>query len=107
MTISTEHMDELRSVSKNPQELEEGGVKYIHLPRIKLPDGRVLDALLRCRGNDGYVTRLFLAEPVPNKGVNWTVHQIFGKAWHTWSWNEVPADLRPIEIYLSHLIVLR
>jgi len=35
--------------------------------------------------------------------LNWTCHQIFGRSWYTWSWNNVPANLRPAEILAGHL----
>jgi hypothetical protein len=72
-----------------------------------LPDGGIVEALLCLAGRDGYPTRLFLSRQVVGKGANWSVHRILDKAWHTWSWKDVPADLRPLEILTSHLDGLR
>jgi hypothetical protein len=58
-------------------------------------------------GPDGYTTRLFLSSPFVHKGQNWTVHRILDKTWHTFSYNNVPPDLRLIEILANHLKVLQ
>ena|SRR5260221_10340586 len=101
-------MNELRSVCPGAEEMSEGGITYIRLPSLKLPSAPgVVDALLCPQQHGGYATRLFLSAPVPGKGDNWTTHQIFGHTWHTWSWKDVPANIRPLEILLSHLDALR
>ena len=91
--------------------MQEGGVNYIYLPRLRLPAGcdpAQVDGLLRPEpGPDGYTTRLFLSHAFPSKGQNWTVHRILDKTWNTPSFNNVPADARLIEILINHLNVLR
>jgi hypothetical protein len=32
---------------------------------------------------------------------------VLGKTWYTWSWNQVPAGLRPAEMLAEHLRGLR
>lgn len=97
-------MDELRRISPGAQEMTEGGITYIHMPELKLPCAPgIVEALLCIQQHSGYTTRLFLSKAVPGKGANWTTHQIFGRTWHTWSWNNVPANLRPAEILRGHL----
>lgn len=107
----SEALKELQRICGEVSEMEEGGVKYIHLPNLKLPAGSdppEVEALLRAEaGPDGYTTRLFLSSAYPTKGQNWTIHRILDKTWHTFSFNRVPADLRLIEILLNHLAVLR
>lgn len=109
--MSTEdELESLRAVCEKPVRMSEAGTSYIFLPNLKvLAAGtlRVLDALL-CPGmHSGYTTRLFLSSPVPERGANWTQWQIFGRTWHTWSWQNVPASLPPIQIVLEHLGELR
>jgi hypothetical protein len=97
-------MNELRAIAPGAQEMSEAGITYIHLPTLKLPcaPGDV-EALLCTQQHGGYTTRLFLSQPASGKGTNWSPHQIFGKTWHTWSWNNVPANIRPAEILRCHL----
>lgn len=109
--LSEEHLAEIRVVCPDAQEMQEGSIIYIYLPILKLPAGcspPEVEGLLRLgQGSDGYTTRLFLSTPFPRKGQNWTVHRILDKTWHTFSYNSVPAHLRPIEILANHLGVLR
>jgi len=104
-------LDELRKVCPGAEAIAEGGFGYIYLPRLRLPVGcqpAEVEGLLRPGpGPDGYTTRLFLSSAFPAKGSNWTVHQILDKQWHTFSYNNVPSDLRLIEILANHLGVLR
>lgn len=101
-------MNELRAISAGAQEMSEAGINYVYLPKLKLPcaPGDV-EALLCIQQHGGYTTRLFLSKPVPGKGANWTTHQILGKTWHTWSWNNVLADIRPAQILGAHLDALK
>lgn len=106
--IDEANMSELRALVPGAQVMVEAGITYIHLPRLKLPGGGPpVEALLCVQQHGGYVTRLFLTREVAGKGRNWTSHQILGKSWHTPSWNNVAADLRPIQILQCHLEVYR
>ncbi len=107
MGVAAEGIEELQAVSKGAKLVQVGGATYVHLPTLTLPNGRLVEALLCLTVSNGYTTRLFLSEQVPCKGNNWTVHQILDKPWHTWSWNGVPSDIRPIEVLVSHLAALR
>jgi len=96
---------ELQAVSPGATEITEGGQVYIHLPTLALPDGcspNRVEALLCLTQHGGYPTRLFLSHPV-GRGSNPSSHCILGRTWHTWSWNYIPANLRPIEILAEHL----
>jgi hypothetical protein len=107
MSLTADALDEILALCPRASVIEEGGLAYIHLPVLILPDGDAAEALLCLSGRDGYPTRLFLSRPVSGKGNNWSVHRILDKAWHTWSWKDVPACLRPIDILMSHLDALR
>jgi hypothetical protein len=100
----------LTAISAAPAEMTEAGTRYIYLPGMKLIAAgaeRVLDGLLCPSPHSGYTSRLFLSSPVPERGANWSQHQIVGRTWHTWSWQNVPAELPLIQMVLEHLRALR
>jgi len=108
MPIAGEAMEELRQICPDAQELGESGITYIFLPCLKHPCASgTLDGLLCPQQHGGYTTRLFLSVIIPGKGNNWSTHTILSRTWHTWSWNNVPADQRPAEILAQHLRALR
>ena len=100
-------MDELKQICAAVHEMPEGGINYIYLPSLKVSESEVVDALLCPQQHSGYTTRLFLSRPIPGKGANWSVHTILSRTWHTWSWNNVPANQRLAEILAQHLVALR
>jgi hypothetical protein len=107
MMPTADALDEILALDPRASVIEEGGLTYIYLPVLILPDGAPAEALLCLAGRDGYPTRLFLSRLVSGKGNNWSLHRILDKAWHTWSWKDVPPNLRPIDILMSHLDALR
>lgn len=100
-------LDEIRSLCADAQYVSEGSNTFVHIPSLNLGNGKIVEGLLCLSARDGYTTRLFLSQPVAGKGANWTTHRILDKTWHTWSWNHVLADQRPIEILANHLRALR
>jgi hypothetical protein len=100
-------LEEMRCLCADARYVSEGSNTYVYIPSLKLCNGRMVQALLCLTARDGYTTRLFLSEPIAGKGANWTTHRILDKTWHTWSWNQVLADQRPIEILADHLRALR
>ena len=110
MTVSDSDLKEIRDICPGATLFPEGGFTYIHLPGLKIPvndkEPLVRDGLLCLQTHSGYPTRLFLSEPIPGKGSNWTVHRILEKTWHTCSWNNVPPD-RPAAVLAQHLRALR
>jgi hypothetical protein len=81
----------------------------VDLPGLKIPNGKgivVRDALLSLQPHSGYASRLFLSQPIAGRGVNWTVHSVLGRTWHTPSWRDV-APGRAIEMLFQHLKVYR
>ena len=108
--VTPEALSELAAICPGVAEMTEGGLTYIHLPGLKILNAGgtvVVDALLCPQARDGYSTRLFLSQPIPGRGANWTTHRILDRTWHVWSWNGVPADLRPAQILAGHLRALR
>jgi hypothetical protein len=108
--LTPEHLVELNAICPGAKEMPEGGLFYVFLPALKISTaGQILelDALLCPQLRDGYATRLFLSQAVPDRGNNWTTHQILGRTWCTWSWNNVSASQRPAQILAGHLVALR
>lgn len=95
------------------QPLAEGGIRYLHIPSLRLPSGcspGFLEALLCLDARDGYPTRLFFSEAVTTQGksLNWNGRaNILGKNWVGFSWNNVPNNQPPLQILLAHLDALR
>ena len=110
----TQH-EALQAVAPGATAKSEGGHDYVYLPGLQVEVGgvvRVLDALLGITPIGGYVTRLYLAEPILERtsingqAANWTTHMVLGRPWHTWSWRDVPPTLPLIQILLAHLRAL-
>jgi hypothetical protein len=108
--VPPEHLQELRELCGEVRELAEGGRTYIYLPRLRLPTGCIpneVEGLLCIQEHSGYATRLFLSQAVSGRGTNWSVHRVLDRPWHTWSWNNVSAQVRPSSILAEHLRALR
>jgi len=98
------------SISMGACFMNDAGVNYLYLPGLRIHSAGqilILDALLCPSEHSGYTTRLFLSEPIPNKCNNWSVHTILSRTWHTWSWNNVPANLKLLQILSAHLRALK
>jgi hypothetical protein len=97
---------ELRQVCPGASPKTEAGQNFVDLPGLKIRVGAeivVRDALLTLQAHSGYVSRLFLSQPIAApRTQNWTTHTVLGRAWHTPSWNNV-APGRPVEMLLQHL----
>src|SRR5207245_11021163 len=90
------------------QVVRDGAISSVYLPALKLPcPPGVVDGLLCLQQHGGYTTRLFLSAPVSGRGANWSTHSIVSRTWHTWSWNNVPANQRPAEVLAQHLRAFR
>lgn len=108
MPILEDAMRELKQICPGAQVMAEGGITYIFLPGLKHPCAPgILDGLLCPQQHGGYTTRLFLSAAVPGKGNNWSAHAILSRTWYTWSWNNVTANQRPVEILAQHMRALR
>ena len=105
--MAPEHLAELRALCPPVQAMREGATEFAYLPKLRLPCGQSLDALLCLGQHGGYPTRLFLAEQIPSRGQNWNAFTILGRTWWSPSFNQVEASLRPIQILDAHLEVYR
>jgi len=108
--ITPEHLVPLGAVCARAQVMNEAGIEMVALEGLKLRSDsavHVVDALLCPSMHSGYQTRLFLSQPFPQKCNNWSIHQFLGRAWHSWSWQGVPADLPLLEMLMCHLDPLR
>jgi hypothetical protein len=108
--IQSNQLEALKLICANAQVVSEAGMDYIVLPKLKVvtdTSERVLTGLLCPTQQGGYSTRLFLSEPIPERGQNWTSHYILGQNWHVWSWNGVLASLTLAQILSAHLKALR
>ena len=105
--IGSEALAGLRQLCPAASVKNEAGQVFVDLPGLKIRTGKKIvarDALLSLQSHSGYTSRLFLAQPIAGRGVNWTVHSVLGRTWHTPSWSNV-APGRPIEMLLQHLKV--
>lgn len=110
MSIDQTQLAEVTAFVPGARVMPDAGIDYILLPSLKVAVGQeeiVLDALLCPVQHGGYTTRLFLAKPIGQRGQNWTIHNILSKSWHTWSWNNVPANLSLMQILSAHMRALR
>lgn len=110
MSVTEDQLAGLRDIYPEVRRLSEGGKEYAYIPQLKVTiDGLVktMEGLLCPEELGGYLTRLFLSEPIPNKATNWSAHTICGRTWHTWSYNNIPATLPLPQILLEHLRALR
>lgn len=110
MSIDTE-LESLRAISPQAFLVHEGGVTWVVLPktRVTVPGGvEVMDTVLCPTGQAGYATRLMLERQVTGKSnLNWTQVVALGRTWHTWSWQNVPANQPWLQIYVQHARLLR
>lgn len=110
--IAEVDMTELRSLCPDAKQAQEGGLRYVLLPCLKLPDGCTpseLDCLLCVDPRDGYQGRLFFPQVVSSREPrNWQMQnvRILERNWNSFSW-QIPASLRPMEILLTLLRALR
>ena len=105
-----EQMKELQSICSGAQEMSEGGLQYIFLPALRLPDGsnpQQVDGLLCLQLREGYPTRLFISQQVVGKGNNWNSFRILDRTWFACSWNNVSSTLRGAQILAEHLRAFR
>lgn len=111
--IDHQHIEGLRTFSPNVAVMPECGINYIYIPDLSVRTNQgchVVDALLCPQAHPtGYVTRLFLSKALPGCGQsnNWGAFRILEREWHSWSWQNVPATLTPVQILAAHLRALQ
>jgi hypothetical protein len=107
---SSDQFEEIEAICAGTKTLTDGPLHLIHFPALSIPtQGRVerMEALLCLTGHEGYSTRLFLERLLTIPSRNWKRVSLVGREWHTWSWNNVPGDLRIAQILAEHLRALR
>jgi hypothetical protein len=110
-----DRLDSVLPMSPGAAMKAEGGRDYVYLPLLRFRVGEVtkeMDALLCLTAEGAYLTRLFLAQPIPERptvhGASWIQpRMILGRMWHTWSWQDVPASLPLIQVLRAHLKALQ
>jgi hypothetical protein len=105
-----EELEELRAICQGVKPLTDGPLQLIHLMPLQIPCGEqqfvVPEALLCLSPHEGYATRLFLSERPP-KALNWSLITVLGRAWHKWSWKDVPGNQRPAQVLAQLLKAFR
>lgn len=110
MKVAPERVDALRQVFPDLQVVAEAGADFVYLPKLPIRhagEDRVVNGLLRPSVGEGYATRLYLSEPLHQRGGNWTQHSLIGKTWHTWSLQGIPAELPLDQMLAAHLRALQ
>lgn len=110
MSLKAAELEALRPISAGAAFMTEGAIEYVYLPCLKVTVGqdiRVMDGLLCPTQTAGYSTRLYLSAAVNERQSNWQTVILFGRSWHTWSWNNVPANIPLVQMVLEHLVALR
>lgn len=116
--INEDQLKLLIDISPKAKKVVENNTEYVYLPDLKITVGdniKTVEALLcpSVHSSGGYLTRLFLSEQITDslrvgcQPLNWSVHTILGKTWHTWSWQGVPESLPLVQMLLAHLGALR
>lgn len=108
--LDSKQFEEFQAIYPEAKEISEAGYDFVYMPKLILPNGcqpPEVEGLLCPQLRDGYATRLFLSAQVIGKGINWTQHHIVGKTWHSWSWQNVQANQRLVQILLGHLGAFR
>lgn len=113
MDFPDDQIAELKQLAPNAARCSEGGLIYILLPQLELPDGctpHKADALLCPTPRDGYNSRLFFDRVVTSRqGLNWHMQnvRIAERNWSVFSWRVNRQDLRLAQIVGEHLRALR
>jgi hypothetical protein len=104
--VAPERLASLKPFAATASVISDCGLEFIVLPGLKVPVGGqvvVRDALLCPSPIHGYVSRLFLSEPIAGKGQNWNQYVIAGTAWWAPSWQSVESTLPLPQMLLAHL----
>jgi len=112
MEFADEQVAELRQICAGAQPYGEGGVPYIFLPQLILPEGcspAQVDALLCPTAHHGYTARLFLAERISSpQSRNWSTEaRIMERNWHAVSWQYDQTGLRLAQVLALQLRAFR
>mgnify|MGYP006909091136 CR=1 FL=1 len=112
MEFPEDQISELKGIAPDLSIAQEGGIPYIRIKGLKLPDGCVpetVNALLCPLKRDGYESSLFYSEKItgcPSRNWNRNGVRILGESWYAVSWR-VSSGLRLAEMLQIHLSALR
>lgn len=112
MQFPAEQVEELREICPGAQPYGEGGVPYIFLPKLSLPDGcspDLVDALLCPTAHHGYTSRLFLSQRINSRqSRNWSTEaRIMERTWYAISWKYDETNLRLAQVLALQLRAFR
>ena len=110
MEYVKEQIEELKGYCSKVSALTEGNDTYLHLEKLRLPDGcepRECDALLRpFGGSDGYPSRLYFSVQIRSSYTrNWNISnaRICEKNWFAFSWKVNTVSPTLAKILVAHL----
>lgn len=111
MTFEQDQIEELKRIAPNLCIAEEGGLPYMLIRQLQLPEGcqpAIADVLLCPKPRDGYESRLFFPQIITGiPGHNWNGNlRALERNWYAISW-KVPGNLRLAETLLIHLKAFR
>ena len=112
MNFPSDQVEELRPLCATMAAHQEGGVDYLLMESLLLPEGckpARTDALLCVAPRDGYPSRLFLADRISDRGTpNWTADvRVLERNWHAFSWTVDSPGLRLLQVVMNHLRIFR
>ena len=105
-----EEVARLQSLYPTARALKDGGATCVVLPDLpirSLGQTFLRTALLYPHAHGGYLTRLFLSDPIPGKRSDWSSHTLLTRQWWTWSWQNVRPDQAWTAILANHLAALK
>lgn len=112
MDFPEDQINELKVISPNLSIAQEGGLTYIRIKDLQLPEScepKVVDALLCPSSREGYQSTLFYSVKVtgcPERNWNRNAVRILNDNWYAISW-QVKPGLRLAEMVQVHLKALR
>ena len=109
MAYLHQEIEELKRYCSKLSMLEEGGVAFLYLEGLCLPEGcqpKRCDGLLCPVAREGYPSRLYLSEQVTSLYTrNWNVSnaRIGEKNWFAFSWKVELTEPTLVQILVAHL----
>ena len=112
MNFLEDEINELKRIAPDLSIAQDGGITYIRIDNLQLPDGCVpatVNALLCPQPREGYQSSLFYSSKITGCPIrNWNRNnvRILGENWYAISW-QVKPGLRLAEMLQIHLSALR
>lgn len=108
MEFPSEQIEELQRLYGELRQVEEGGVLYIYIPALPLPEGcepKVVKSLLCPSGRDNYTSRLFFSKIISTPhSRNWNAKgiRIMEQQWYAFSYQHIQG-MSLLNMLASHL----